>query len=113
VAEQQTQWIWVPPDDPSQGPPSIWVQIPSAAPRPCDFSVPEIVKAVGLLATTARTQAGIGEIAMVKSPWHSIKQSVHHNNTDCNTGNNIEKENLRDGTGGKPLCKECADLQRK
>jgi hypothetical protein len=43
-----------------------------------------------------------------KSPWHSIKQSVHHNNTSCNTGNNIERENLRDGSGGKPLCAECA-----
>lgn len=45
-----------------------------------------------------------------KAPWHSIKQSVHHDNTNCNTGNNIEKENLRQGTGGKPLCAECAKL---
>jgi hypothetical protein len=45
-----------------------------------------------------------------KSPWHSIKQTVHHDNTNCNTGNNIEKENLRDGTGGKPLCDECKRL---
>jgi len=30
-----------------------------------------------------------------------------HNNTDCNTGNNIERENIRNGTGGKPLCQEC------
>nr|WP_306267660.1 hypothetical protein [Pararhizobium sp. IMCC3301] len=45
-----------------------------------------------------------------KSPWHSTKQQVHHNNTECNTGNNIEKENLRQGAGGKPLCKECARL---
>ncbi|MDT7541682.1 MAG: hypothetical protein QOE33_1586 [Acidobacteriota bacterium] len=50
---------------------------------------------------------------MKKDPWHSIKQSVHHNNTECNTGNNIEQENLRSGTGGKPLCKECADLNAK
>jgi hypothetical protein len=41
------------------------------------------------------------------SPWHSIKEPVHHNNTTCKTGNNIEKENLRPGTGGLPLCKEC------
>ncbi len=47
-----------------------------------------------------------------KSPWHSIKQSVHHDNTECNTGNNIESENLRQGTGGKPLCQECARLDR-
>jgi hypothetical protein len=46
----------------------------------------------------------------IVSPWHSIKQYVHHNNTECNTGNNIERENLRQGTGGKPLCQECADL---
>lgn len=43
--------------------------------------------------------------------WHSIKQMMHHNNTNCNTGNNIETENRRSGTGGKPLCKECAQLK--
>lgn len=48
-----------------------------------------------------------------KDPWHSIKQSVYHNNTNCNTGNNIERENLRSGTGGKPLCQECAGLNRQ
>ncbi len=41
---------------------------------------------------------------------HEI-QNVHHNNTECNTGNNIERENIRQGTGGKPLCKECAGLK--
>lgn len=45
-----------------------------------------------------------------KSPWHSIKENVHHNNSNCNTGNNIERENRREGTGNKPLCKECAAL---
>lgn len=49
---------------------------------------------------------------MKRAPWHSIKQHVHHNDTDCNTGNNIEPENLRQGTGGKPLCAECARLPR-
>jgi hypothetical protein len=47
---------------------------------------------------------------MKTSPWHSIKQTVHHDNTSCNTGTNIETENLRSGTGGKPLCAECARL---
>lgn len=47
---------------------------------------------------------------MKKAPWHSIKQNVHHNDTNCNTGNNIESENLRQGTGNKPLCAECARL---
>ena len=48
-----------------------------------------------------------------KDPWHSVKQTVHHNNTNCNTGNNIERENLRSGTGGKPICQECAGLNRQ
>ena len=47
------------------------------------------------------------------SPWHSILQPVHHNNTACKTGNNIESENRRSGTGGKPLCQECARLNRE
>jgi hypothetical protein len=51
---------------------------------------------------------GKGTTMPKKAPWHSIKQDVHHNNTECNTGNNIETENLREGTGGKPLCQECA-----
>jgi transposase-like protein len=42
--------------------------------------------------------------------FHSVKQHVHHNNTSCTEGNNIEKENLRSGTGGKPLCSHCAKL---
>jgi hypothetical protein len=48
----------------------------------------------------------------VKSPWHSIKQDVYHNNTECNTGNNIERENIRQGTGGKRHCSECARLRK-
>ena len=48
-----------------------------------------------------------------KPPWHSVKQPVHHTNTNCNAGNNIEKENLRPGTGVKPLCNECANLNRQ
>ena len=47
------------------------------------------------------------------SPRHSIKQPVHQDNTECNTGNNIERENLRQGTGGKPLCKECGGLDKE
>ena len=47
----------------------------------------------------------------VVAPWHSITSNVHHNNTECNTGNNIESENRRPGTGGKPLCQECVRLR--
>jgi hypothetical protein len=48
-----------------------------------------------------------------KAPWHSILQPVHHNNTKCTTGNNIERENLRQGTGGKPLCQECTRCNQR
>jgi hypothetical protein len=44
------------------------------------------------------------------SSWHSTNSSVHHNNNECTTGNNIEHENRRPGTGDKPLCQECAKL---
>ncbi len=47
-------------------------------------------------------------------PWHSIKSDVHHVCSNCKTGNNIENENRRAGTGGnKPLCSECRDLIAK
>ena len=48
-----------------------------------------------------------------KFAWHSIKSNVHHVCSNCNTGNNIENENRRYGTGNKPLCPECRDLIAK
>ena len=50
---------------------------------------------------------------MRTSPWHSIKSNVYHNNTRCNTGNNIERENIQRGTGNKSLCSECSYLNRR
>lgn len=59
-------------------------------------------------------RCGKGELApMRKAAWHSVKSGVHHVCTNCNTGNNIERENLRYGTGGKPLCQECRSLIRR
>ena len=46
------------------------------------------------------------------SPWHSVKSNKHHNNNSCTEGNNIETENRRTGTGGKPLCKTCEGLNK-
>lgn len=49
------------------------------------------------------------------SAWHSKLPNdprVYHNDTDCNTGNNIETENRVAGTGDRPLCKECAGLPK-
>lgn len=48
------------------------------------------------------------------SPWHSTRpddKKVHHNNTSCTEGNNIEQKYRKDGTGGHPLCKRCEDLK--
>ncbi len=45
-----------------------------------------------------------------RPPWHSVKADVYHDDTNCNTGNNIEKENVRQGTGGKRKCWECKKL---
>jgi hypothetical protein len=42
------------------------------------------------------------------SPWYSTKtKDVYHDETKCNTGNNIEQENVAKGTGGLPKCTEC------
>jgi hypothetical protein len=50
-------------------------------------------------------------LAMAKgSPWHSVKERIHHNNSNCNAGRAIEKRYRREGTGDKPLCEECARL---
>lgn len=53
----------------------------------------------GNRSSESRHEKGVN-ILPKTSPWHSIKASVHHNNTNCNTGNNIEAENRREGTGG-------------
>lgn len=45
-----------------------------------------------------------------EGPWHSANSDVYHNNPNCQTGNNIAAENVRQGTGGKPLCEECERL---
>lgn len=51
---------------------------------------------------------------MRTNPWHSVKDNTkHHDNNKCTEGNNIERENWRSGTGNRPLCKHCADLDRK
>jgi len=47
-----------------------------------------------------------------KAPWHSKLDEGkpwgrHHDETECNLGNNIEKENVRSGTGGLPKCSDC------
>lgn len=79
-----------------------------------ETSVLDLSKTAGsrqlLLISQRRAQTTREEVAMKISPFHSIKSDVHHDNTSCKTGNNIESENLRQGTGGKPKCSECKSL---
>lgn len=46
------------------------------------------------------------------SAFHSTKPGteVHHNNSGCWDGNNIESRYRADGTGGHRLCSTCSDL---
>lgn len=45
-----------------------------------------------------------------KLPAWDKNKEVYHNNDKCTTGNNIERHNRVSGTGGRPLCKDCHDL---
>jgi hypothetical protein len=45
-----------------------------------------------------------------EGPWYSANSDVYHNNPNCQTGNSMNPENVRQGTGGKPLCEECQRL---
>jgi len=48
---------------------------------------------------------------MKTSPWYSSKErTVHHNDTECTEGNNIERQYRVSGTGGLPLCARCRGL---
>lgn len=46
-----------------------------------------------------------------RTPWYSTKERhVHHNDTLCTEGNNIESKYRADGTGNLPLCNRCREL---
>jgi hypothetical protein len=48
---------------------------------------------------------------MPKVPaFHSVKENHHHDNSKCGPGSEIPATNRVAGTGGKPLCKDCAKL---
>jgi hypothetical protein len=47
------------------------------------------------------------------NPIHSIAPNDpkrYHNNDHCTEANNIETKNIRQGTGGYPLCDHCSRL---
>lgn len=45
--------------------------------------------------------------------YYSIKGNVYHLYPNCYLGNNIEKENLKEGTGHKKLCDVCKKMKEK
>lgn len=49
------------------------------------------------------------------APTYSARpgETVYHNNDKCTERNNIESYNLRQGTGGKNLCKHCEKLTQE
>jgi MIP family channel proteins len=49
-------------------------------------------------------------VAVGQGPWHSANSDIYHDNPNCQTGSSIAPENIRQGTGGKRLCEECARL---
>lgn len=45
---------------------------------------------------------------------HSIKPNaprVYHNNSRCAERNNIQAEDIKHGTGGRPVCLHCCSLK--
>lgn len=47
------------------------------------------------------------------APFHSKKEgakNVHHDNSACTEGNNIEAKYKTAGTDGRPRCEHCARL---
>lgn len=47
------------------------------------------------------------------APIYSAKETdrkVYHDNDKCTERNNIEPANVRQGTGGRPLCEHCSRL---
>jgi len=63
-----------------------------------------------MLDTTKNTVRETTGVLRGEGPWHSVNSDIYHNNPNCQTGNRIEPENLRQGTGNKQLCEECKRL---
>lgn len=47
---------------------------------------------------------------MSNKVWHKLMEPVHHDNPWCQVGQLAVGIYQRAGTGGKPLCQECARL---
>jgi len=47
---------------------------------------------------------------MSEDCWHKAMEPVHHSHLKCHAGQAARGKYHRTGTGGKPLCSECARL---
>ncbi len=48
------------------------------------------------------------------SYYSRLDSSIYHTCRNCHVGNNIERENLREGQpAGARLCNECSDLRNR
>jgi hypothetical protein len=74
--------------------------------------IDEDLSTEGLLRGAPAPRKQLNTQSAMKAAWHSIHSDVYHNNTGCNTGYNIDPNDLRQGTGGKPLCQECNSRNR-
>ena len=43
--------------------------------------------------------------------YHSKTSGIYHIYQKCSVGNNIEKDNRRNGSGNKALCSVCKDIK--
>jgi hypothetical protein len=63
-----------------------------------------------------RIDPGGSGLAMAQVyPFHSTvgsDRAVHHDNTGCKEARTIPRESRRDGTGGRPKCERCEELDR-
>ncbi|MGD0464108.1 MAG: hypothetical protein ABSB74_16625 [Tepidisphaeraceae bacterium] len=50
---------------------------------------------------------------MKTAPFHSKKEPHYHDNSKCGPGSEIPPHNREQGTGGKPLCKDCERLNSR
>jgi len=57
----------------------------------------------------ARLAGSLGDTVRV-TPWHSDRDTHHHDNSDCEAARKISERERKPGTGDKPLCNECAKL---
>jgi formylmethanofuran dehydrogenase subunit E len=45
-------------------------------------------------------------------PFHAAADPVYHDNDQCKKGQEVPLERRLKGNEGKPLCKECAELDQ-